>query len=140
MRRFTTTVALDEETAELVEQIPNFSEWVRNQLRQEAGKAGVGTHTQDPKHRVRGKCNPMGKNPCRVCWPEGAPSKDDWYYWRAGLIDEIDSSYQQRMKHFTQQAFTRDVSKKESSETIPSNREKIGIIGRFRRFLLQRIV
>mgnify|MGYP001243475088 FL=1 len=135
MRRFTTTVALDEETAELVQQIPNFSEWVRNQLRQEAGKAGVGTHTKDPKHRVRGKCNPMGKNPCRVCWPEGAPSKDDWFAFRKGLIDEIDSSYQQRMKHFTQQAFSRDVSKEKSTKAISSNHEQIGIIRRFWRWV-----
>ena len=135
MRRFTTTVALDEETAELVDQIPNFSEWVRNQLRQEAGKAGVGTHTHDPKHRVRGKCNPMGKNPCRVCWPEGAPSKDDWLAFREGRIDEIDTSYQQRMKHFTQQAFSRDVSEKKSTKTIPSNHEQIGIIRRFWRWV-----
>lgn len=135
MRRFTTTVALDEETAELVERIPNFSEWVRNQIRQEAGKAGVGTHTQDPKHRVRGKCNPMGKNPCRVCWPEGAPSKDDWYAFREGLIDEIDSSYQQRMKHFTQQSFAGDVAKKKSTEAISDNHEQIGIIRRFWRWI-----
>jgi hypothetical protein len=131
-QRFITTVALDEETAELANQIPNFSEWVRSQIRQEAGKAGVGTHSQDPKHRVRGKCNPMGKNPCRVCWPEGAPSKDDWLMFREGLIDEIDTSYQQRMKHFTQQAFTNNVAEKKSGQAVSNDLEvEIGWIRRF---------
>jgi len=134
-RNFITTVSLDEETAELVEHIPNFSEWVRNQLRQEAGKAGVGRHTHEPKHRIRGKCVPMRKNICRVCWPEGAPSKDDWFAWREGRIDTIDSSYEQRMKHFTQQAFADNVPKKKRSDTIPDNVEQIGIIRRFWRWI-----
>jgi hypothetical protein len=77
----------------------------------------------------------MGKNPCRVCWPEGAPSKDDWYAFREGRIDVIDSSYQQRMKHFTQQAFTRDVSKEKSTKAISSNGKEIGIIRRFWRWI-----
>lgn len=138
MRRYTTTINLDEETAELVNHIPNFSLWVRNQLRQEAGKAGVGVHSQAPDVRIRGMCNPMGKEPCRVCWPEGAPSKDDWLLFRSGKIDQIDSSYQERMKHFTQQSFADNVSKKESSDAI-SNDVKSKKRG-FWRFLLQRIV
>lgn len=132
-KRFTTTVALDEETAELVQRIPNFSLWVRNQVRQEAGKAGVGVHRQDPSNRIRGKCNPMGKSPCRICWPEGAPSKDDWIAFRNGQIDSIDSSYQNRMKHFTQQSFTDNVAQKERTDAPMNNGPKVKF-GWFRRF------
>lgn len=132
MKRYTTSVALDEETAELVVHIPNFSEWVRNQIRKEAGQAGVGVHRQDPQYRIRGKCNPMGKNCCRLCWPEGAPSKDEWLLYREGQLDEIDSSYPERMKHFTQQAFTHDVAQQKSRDAISDNRKpKTGWIRRF---------
>lgn len=134
LKRYTTTIALDEETAELVQHIPNLSQWVRNQLRQEAGKAGVGVHRQDPQFRIRGKCNPMGKEPCRICWPEGAPSKDDWLMFRNGEIDEIDTSYQNRMKHFTQQAFSHDIAQEKSSYASVENRPKIDRFRWIRRF------
>ena len=71
------TVALDEKTAKIAETLPNFSHFVRECLYRHA----VNEYTEECD-RIRpwaglDRCNPYTKPVCFVCWPYGAPDRED---------------------------------------------------------------
>lgn len=122
-QRFTTSIALDEETSEIAERMPNLSHFVREQLRAEAARWGQGRHIQAPEARINGKCNGMHKILCGVCWPEGRPDRDGWIaFTRGGPVPT--ASYQQSLKHFAQLARAGDVTEQEGGKTISNDTYK----------------
>ena len=75
------TISLDESSRIIAERIPNFSRWVRDQLREWARSAGNPIKPEDARHiapppaRVWGmnkdKCNPRHrKGMCNICWED----------------------------------------------------------------------
>jgi len=72
------TISLDAQTALIAERLPNFSGFVRNQLRKyarEEKKKAAFAHVAAPEARIWGdqanKCNPRHKNgKCMVCWSD----------------------------------------------------------------------
>ena len=70
------TISLDAQTALIAERLPNFSQFVRQSLRNyariEKKKAGI-VHVAPESGRIWGeegnKCNPRHRNgECMVCW------------------------------------------------------------------------
>ena len=82
-----TSISLDPETAEIKDRLIShygFSKWIRECLRRHAAEQGEVQHSQDEEARIRGLCNGLLVPPCRVCWPQGPPSRDGWIDWRMG--------------------------------------------------------
>jgi hypothetical protein len=77
--RKVTTISLDEKTAQIAKQMPNFSHFVREcLLRHHASslnQEGCGWSKQE---RFANRCVPIVKDRpvCFVCWPHGRPSQD----------------------------------------------------------------
>ena len=73
-----TSINLDPETAAIAKKLGNRSEFVRECLRRWNAwdiKAHVHPTSSD-------KCFPFSKKgTCRLCWPDGPPEKDDWFYY-----------------------------------------------------------
>jgi len=73
------SVNLDEETQAISKRVGNFSEFVRECLRR-WNTHDTATHvhpTETPK------CYPDSKRGCcLICWPQGRPNKNDWFYFR----------------------------------------------------------
>lgn len=132
------TVSLTPRQYEIADQLPNFSGFVQEALDVYAARSGLGLHTMAPAGRIHGKCNPMGKKLCAICWPEGRPSQDDWFKFREDPDFKIKASEAGRYQHFMKQTLPNNIAQKESSDTISDDvkGQKRG----FWRFLLQRIV
>ena len=73
------SVALDEETYAISRRVGNFSEFVRECLRRwNAYETKTHVHPTETS-----KCFPRSKKGCCIlCWPDGAPSIEDWKYFR----------------------------------------------------------
>lgn len=78
MRKIT-TVSLDEKTAEIAKQMPNFSHFVREcLLRHHASSLNRDECVYIRQERFSNRCVPRvkGRPVCFVCWPHGRPSQD----------------------------------------------------------------
>jgi hypothetical protein len=78
-----TSVSLDPETAEIADRIGNFSAFVRDCLRR-WNAYDLGIHLQPERAEIDlgKKCFPRHKKGCcKLCWPDGPPSHDDWSYY-----------------------------------------------------------
>ena len=78
MRKIT-TVSLDEKTAEIAKQMPNFSHFVREcLLRHHASALNRDECAWIRQERFANRCvpNAKGRPVCFVCWPHGRPSQD----------------------------------------------------------------
>ena len=127
------SVSLDDYTAQIAERMPNFSSFVREALESYAAEAGQGVHTQAPANRMHGeKCNPMGKKLCKICWPNGRPSRDDWFYYVQDPSYEIEASHSGKYQQLIEQTFAYNKPEKKSSETVSNHPEKleVGLIRR----------
>ena len=130
------SVSLQDRHYQIAERMPNFSSFVQEALDNYAAEIGQGFHTHAPENRVHGKCNPMGPQYCKMCWPSGRPDRDDWFQFRENPSFEIAPSQAGRYKHFIEQSFAYNEPHKEGSETVSHNLEpKIGWIRRFFRQL-----
>tara|TARA_B100000029_G_C17104446_1_gene789127 strand:+ start:96 stop:548 length:453 start_codon:yes stop_codon:yes gene_type:complete len=94
MAKVVKSISLDAETAVLAGAKDNFSAWVREQLYHEIilEKDCVFFRSQDPKKRWNPEkgiyernnetreetCNGMRKPRCPKCYPDGAPTQEDW--------------------------------------------------------------
>ena len=79
-----TSIRLDDESRELVKDIPNLSHYVRGVIKSDPRLRRIQKEEHLPgyPHALVTFCHPFGGNHlCLVCWPDGAPSKDDWKYW-----------------------------------------------------------
>jgi hypothetical protein len=77
--RKVTTVSLDEKTAAIAKNMPNFSHFVREcLLRHHASSLNQSECPWKPQERFANRCVPRvkGRPVCFVCWPNGRPSQD----------------------------------------------------------------
>jgi len=83
MGRIVKSVALDAETDAIASDLPNFSYWVRVELRNlrdqilEDSGAPMELHHR-PDESFGGVCNGMKRPTCRKCYPNGPPAQADW--------------------------------------------------------------
>lgn len=78
MRKIT-TISLDEKTAHIAKQMPNFSHFVREcLLRHHANSLNRDECGWSKQERFGNRCVPRVKDrpTCFVCWPHGRPSQD----------------------------------------------------------------
>ena len=75
MTRIIKTVSLDEKSAQLAKQMPNFSHFVRECLFRYASNFQAQECARDSLEEFEGKCNPFIAPTCFVCWPDGCPPK-----------------------------------------------------------------
>ena len=136
MPRQIKSVSLEPRQFEIAERMPNFSSFVQQALDNYAAEIGQGIHTHAPEHRTHGKCNPMGAQYCKICWPTGRPDRDDWFMFLEDPSFEIIPSQAGRYKHFIQQSFAYNEPHEKSSQTVSDDvKPKIGWIRRFLRQL-----
>ena len=112
------SVSLCEHTSQVAAQMPNFSAFVRDAILDYASSAGQGIHTQARENRIHGKCNPMAKSYCRICWSDGRPDRDDWISFRMNPDFPIQASQAGRYEHLVKQTFAYNEPQEESSDTI----------------------
>jgi hypothetical protein len=77
--RKVTTVSLDEKTAAIAKNMPNFSHFVREcLLRHHASSLNQDECPHIRQERFGNRCVPRvkGRPVCFVCWPHGRPSQD----------------------------------------------------------------
>jgi hypothetical protein len=135
MRRIKSVSLLDRHY-EIAERMPNFSSFVQEAIDAYAAEIGQGVHTHAPENRTHGKCNPMAKHFCRMCWPDGRPDRDDWFKFLENPNYQIEASQSGRYKQFIEQSFAYNKPKQKSRETIShDSKPKIGWIRRMWRQL-----
>jgi len=83
MARIVKSCALDAETDAIASDLPNFSYWVRVELRnlrdQQLIESGAPMELHHrPDEQFGGVCNGMKRPTCRKCYPNGPPSQTDW--------------------------------------------------------------
>lgn len=79
MANYRTSINLDEETSEIVKQMPNRSYFMRECVRRwHAAQATTHIHpTEVPR------CYPHSKlGVCPLCWPNGIIGSEDWKHYR----------------------------------------------------------
>lgn len=137
MSRQIKSVSLLPRHMQIAERMPNFSAFVQEALDAYAAEIGQGVHTYAIENRVHGKCNPMYKHLCKICWPRGRPDREAWLLFRNDPSHPIDASKAGQYQQLIEQTFAYDEPKKKSGEAISNNvkSKKRG----FWRFLLQRI-
>ena len=94
MRKIT-TISLDEKTAHIAKQMPNFSHFVREcLLRHHADSLNRDDCGWTKQERFGNRCVPRVKDrpTCFVCWPNGRPSQDlvTMYLREGWSIDRLD--------------------------------------------------
>ncbi len=110
MPKIVRSISLDEQTAPIASEKPNFSAWVREQLLNEIAYTipctffevqhldRGGNQIYDDYYTEEGQklkrkritseiCNGMKKPHCSVCYPEGPPEGDDWREYTRRHID-----------------------------------------------------
>jgi len=85
MSRIIKTVSLDESSDELASKIPNFSKWVRNQLKLQ-DESFQNSHVTLGVYRKKGICNPSASPRCNICFPHGRPQITDIKDFNTGRI------------------------------------------------------
>ena len=80
--RIIKTVSLDENSAKIAGQLPNFSHFVRECLYRYASNFGVGECTRESLDDFQGLCNPFVQPVCFACWPFGAPPRSSVRQYR----------------------------------------------------------
>tara|TARA_R100000963_G_C4599619_1_gene73833 strand:+ start:258 stop:641 length:384 start_codon:yes stop_codon:yes gene_type:complete len=82
------TISLPPYLYEKAKDIPNFSGWVQDRLEEE----GSIVHTAAHRPIVElGICNGVRKPTCAECYPHGAPTRDEWLFFRAEEDPSIES-------------------------------------------------
>ena len=117
MSRIIRTVSLDQESDKLAAKKPNFSKWVREQLKLQ-DQSFLNSHVTVSLFREKGICNPSASPRCNICFPHGRPAREDIREFNTGTITS------QELQEITKKKF---VSIK-SSETLAITRsEEFGI-------------
>jgi len=98
------SVSLDEKTAHIARNLPNFSHFVREcLLRHELGESRLECHWGKPKQFL-GRCNPntVNRAHCFICWPLGRPPKSGvsaFAYSGEITLEELDELTRQENRH-----------------------------------------
>ena len=120
------SVSLDEKTAHIARNLPNFSHFVREcLLRHELGESRLECHWGKPK-QFMGRCNPITVNRahCFICWPFGRPPKSgvsDFAYSGDITLEELDELTRQENRHILDMSGP-SVQKTENSKKSPPSR------------------
>lgn len=85
MSRIIRTVSLDRETDELAATKPNFSGWVREQLKIDSQKVSL-IHVTKSMFKSRGICNPSASPRCSICFPHGKPPRSKIREWNTSHL------------------------------------------------------
>ena len=85
MSRIIKTVSLDESSDKLASKIPNFSKWVRDQLKLQ-DESFQNSHVTLTQFREKGICNPNASPRCNICFPHGRPQLTDIKDYNTGRI------------------------------------------------------
>jgi hypothetical protein len=127
-----TSISLDAETMDIKDRLIanyGFSKWVRECLRRYAAENGEATHPQPEDMRIRGLCNGLLVPHCRLCWPMGPPTRDDWIEWRMGRLEQ---QPQPRVAYFA----LPDTPAKKKRDKAPAKETTRGLLSRFLKWLL----
>ena len=84
--RIIKTVSLDEKSAQLANQMPNFSHFVRECLFRYSSNFQAQECTRDSLDDFDGRCNPFIAPTCFVCWPDGCPPRDKVKQYRSDKL------------------------------------------------------
>ena len=96
---YMTSVNLDPETSKIAKMLPNRSEFIRECLRRWYA-AQIDGHIEPVRHKQIGYCWPHAKaGVCKICWPNGVLSPDDWKYYRDTLKHHGDSAGLEKWKN-----------------------------------------
>ncbi len=131
MSRIIKSISLDETSSRIADTMPNFSHFVRECLYRHAVKQ-ASECTQPKPERFKGRCNPLSKIPCFVCWPNGKPSKEAVKQWSQDKLamSWLDMKAKEHNKHLIELANMNTVQK---SPRLPSE-------SRGKRTILQKLV
>lgn len=89
MSRLIRTVSLDRESDERAAEKPNFSGWVREQLKKE-DRVTTRMHPTQAIFNEKGICNPNASPRCGLCYPYGKPSMASIRAYNGGVITKED--------------------------------------------------
>jgi len=124
MSRIIKTVSLDESSDKLASKIPNFSKWVRNQLKLQ-DESFQNSHVTLGVYREKGICNPSASPRCNICFPHGRPILSDIREYNLGRISSSELQDITKKKSLSQSS--KEDLKKENPQT---NTEDIGILNK----------
>ena len=111
------TVSLDENSAKIAKELPNFSHFVRECLYRYASNMSVGECTREKLERFKGNCNPFTQPVCFACWPNGAPPMGSVKQYNQ---DNLSIEWLQEQAKFA----NRDMIDLTNVNTTPKKREK----------------
>ena len=100
MGRMIKTVSLPPHLHEKAEQIKNFSGWVQDRLEEEGSIVHTAAHR--PIDGL-GICNGVRRPTCALCYPHGAPTRDEWLAFRnekPPSIENLQSTITTRLEGF----------------------------------------
>jgi len=100
MGRMIKTVSLPPHLHEKAEQIKNFSGWVQDRLEEEGSIVHTAAHR--PIDGL-GICNGVRRPTCALCYPHGAPTRDEWLAFRnekTPSIENLQSTITTRLEGF----------------------------------------
>ena len=116
MSRVIKTVSLDHETDLLASKKPNFSSWVREQLRKDA-LAMTQTHATIAIFHDKGICNPNASPRCGLCFPFGRPDRSDIRNYNLGNMTALE--LQNRTKNLYADTLQVQMTKIEEKDALP---------------------
>ena len=133
MSRIIKSISLDETSSKIADTMPNFSHFVRECLYRHAVKQ-ASECTQPKPERFNGRCNPLSKIPCFVCWPNGKPSKEAVKQWSQDKLamSWLDMKAREHNNHLIELANMNTVKKTRESPSPPRGE---GVITRLVRAL-----
>ena len=102
LSRIIRTVSLDKSSDEIAAKKPNFSKWVRDQLKLQDVEY-QNSHVTLTMFREKGICNPTASPRCNICFPHGRPAREDVREYNMGHIssDELQEITKKKIRFFT---------------------------------------
>jgi len=85
LSRIIRTVSLDISSDEIAAKKPNFSKWVREQLKLQ-DEEFQNSHVTLSVYREKGICNPSASPRCNICFPHGRPDMVNIREWNLGVL------------------------------------------------------
>lgn len=105
MGRMIKTISLPPHLHEKAAEIKNFSGWVQDRLEEEGSIVHDAAHRPIPE---LGICNGVRRPTCAECYPHGAPTRDEWLFFRGAENPSIQNL---QLEIQTRQAGFRDLSR-----------------------------
>lgn len=116
MSRIIKTVSLDESSDKLASKIPNFSKWVRDQLKLQ-DESFQNSHVTLTMFREKGICNPSASPRCNICFPHGRPIPSDIREYNLGRITSSELQDITKKK-FSSQSLDKNLNKEKTQTNI----------------------